>query len=85
MKTGMLARGTRIEITYFGTGQSGIVDSSNWATYSQQTEDRIKNQSLMKNVAFKNGLQQLKTFRDKLLNAGGSSLPAPSIEIASTF
>ena len=84
MKTGELARGTRVEVTYFGTGQSGIVDSSNWVVYTQQTEERIKNQSLMKNIAFKNGLEQLKSLREKLLNADGSPVTAPAIEISAT-
>ena len=51
-----------------GTGQSGIIDRSNWTTFSDQAERRIKSPQLMKCAAFKLGLLQLKDLREKLLD-----------------
>ena len=55
LKVGMLAKGTRVKVQFFGTGQTGIVDAKNWVTYSVKTESRIKSKELMKDVAFRNG------------------------------
>ena len=31
LKVGLLARGTHVKVTFFGTGQSGTVDNSKWS------------------------------------------------------
>ena len=66
LKTGMLARGSRVTVTFLGTGQSGIVDKSKWLEYSKEAEDKITTKTLLKNVAFRRGLEQLMNLRSKL-------------------
>ena len=61
IKTGELARGTRIKVTYFGTGQTGTVDAAKWTKYSSYAEEKVTTPRLLKNSAFKNGLEELKT------------------------
>ena len=39
LKTGELARGTRIKVTYFGTGQTGTVDRAKWLKFSLQAAE----------------------------------------------
>ena len=73
LKTGVMARGSRVKVTFFGTGQSGIVDKSKWLVYSQQAEDKIKTKSLLRNAAFKLGLAQMKNLRDKFDTEGSTS------------
>ena len=74
LKTGVLARGTRIAVTFLGTGQPGIVDKSKWLVYCQKAEDRIKTKGLMKTAAFKRGLEQMKNLRDRLIKDDSSSI-----------
>ena len=73
LKTGLLARGSRVLVTFLGTGQSGIVDKSRWLLYSQKAEDKIATKALMKIYAFRQGLEQLKDLRTKL----SSDQPSP--------
>ena len=80
LKTGDLAGGTRVKVTFFGTGQSGVVDKSKWVVFSVKSEDRIKTPNLMKCTAFKNGLEQMKNVRDKIRSDLGSSVTAPGID-----
>ena len=80
MKTGETAGGTRVMVTFLGTGQTGVVNKSSWRQYSEQVEDRIKSSSRMKNVSFKTGIIQLKALRSKLLKSDCSSIQAPSID-----
>ena len=47
----------------------GIVDKSNWIVLSVQSEARIKTSSLMKLPAFKKGLKQMKTLKERILNS----------------
>ena len=78
LKVGMLAKGTRVKVQFFGTGQTGIVDSKNWVTYSVKTESRIKSKELMKDVAFRNGLIELHNLHQKLM-VDPTSVSAPGI------
>ena len=78
LKVGMLAKGTRVKVQFFGTGQTGIVDAKNWVTYSVKTESRIKSQELMKDVAFRNGLIELHNLHQKLM-VDPTSVSAPGI------
>ena len=66
MKTGQIARGSRIQVTYFGTGQTGTVDASKWIKYSSCVEERIATPRLMKDSAFRVGLEQLKALSIKI-------------------
>ena len=69
LKTDLLAKETRVKVTFFGTGQSGTVDEANWKVYSAQTEERCSTPKLKKTAVFKTGLSQLKCLREKLLNS----------------
>ena len=80
LRIGTLARGTRVKVTFFGTGQSGIVDKSKWLVYSDQAEDRIKTPNLMKTSAFKLGLQQMKNLRNKMKRDQGVPVSDPGID-----
>ena len=82
LKTGTLARGTRVTVTFFGTGQSGTVDKSSWLVYSEQAETKVTTPKLRKAAAFRTGLGQMKNLRDKLLSgpvtsAGITFTPQP--------
>ena len=79
-KTGEMANGSRIKVTYFGTGQTGIVDKTKWVVYSEQAESRIKTVHLMKNAAFRLGLQQMKEYVIKLQTNPGSQVSSPRID-----
>ena len=68
LKTSELARGSRVMVTFFGTGQVGTVDMSGWVVYSEQSLARITTPKLVKAGIFQTGLQQLKSLRDKLLS-----------------
>ena len=63
---GVFANGSRMKVTFFGTGQTGIVDKAKWVSYSMQVENRIKTAALMKNPAFKFGLSQMKELINKI-------------------
>ena len=81
LKIGDLAKGTRVKVQFFGTGETAIVDKSKWLVYSDRAEDRIKTPSLMKLAAFKKGLEQMKALRDKLKSCGdGFPVTASGIE-----
>ena len=66
MKTLVFARGTRIRVTYFGTGETGSVDKKKWLPYSEKVEERIMTPRLLKNTGFKMGLDQLKNNLNKI-------------------
>ena len=78
-KVGVMSRGTRVKVQFFGTGQTSIVDAQNWICYSAQAESRIKSQELMKSVAFRNGLAELHTLRQRLM-IDSASVTAPGID-----
>ena len=67
-KTGVLARGTRVKVTYFGTGQTGTVDASKWLKFSNQAEQKVTTPRLLKDAAFKKGLDQLRVLLAKVLD-----------------
>ena len=69
LKTGVFARGTRVKVTFFGTGQSATVDKNKWTAFSSRSEARIATPELMKTLSFKNGLEQLKTLHGKIMNS----------------
>ena len=77
MKTGVLARGSRILVTYFGTAQTGTIDRSKWVQYSKHAEEKICSPSLLKKGIFKKGLDQLKAMLSKI-NSGGSEIDVGS-------
>ena len=60
LKTGQNKTGTRIKVTYFGSGETGTVDKDKWAKYSEQLEKRITTGKLKKSASFTTGLNQLK-------------------------
>ena len=66
MKTGVFAKGTRIKVKYFGTGQTGVVDALKWIKFSSQAEARISTPRLKKDSAFRTGLDQLKCLMRKI-------------------
>ena len=66
LKTGMLARGSRLNVTYFGTAQTGTVDKSKWVPFSEQSMARICSPGLLKKASFKKGLDQLKVMLAKI-------------------
>ena len=68
LKTGELARGSRIKITYFGNGVTGTVDSAKWVKFSNKVEEKITTPRLMKDPAFRNGLEQMKILLSKIIN-----------------
>ena len=70
LKTGELARGTRIKVTYFGTGQTGTVDRAKWLKFSLQAEQKITTPKLKKYAAFNSGLDQLKNLLAKIQTSG---------------
>ena len=80
LKTGTIANGTRVRVTFFGTGQSVTVDKSKWVVFSKQSEDRIKTPSQMKSLAFKNGLEQMRSLCEKLQSDEGTAITSPGIE-----
>ena len=66
MKTGQNKTGTRIRVTYFGTGETGTVDKDKWIKYSEQLEERITTGKLKKSASYTTGLNQLKILRLKV-------------------
>ena len=66
MKTGVIAGGSRIKVTFFGTGQTEIVDASKWHKYSSAMEEKLCTPKVKKDPAFMNGLNQLKGLLSKL-------------------
>ena len=69
LKTGDFARGTRVKVTFFGTGQTATVDKNKWTAFSAQSEARFSNPKLMKHSSFRMGLEQMKNLYEKILNA----------------
>ena len=68
LKTGVLARGTRVKVTFFGTGQTGTVNKSKWTSFSAQAEFRFSTPELRKTASYRVGLQQMKALREKILS-----------------
>ena len=48
--------------------------------FSKQSEDRIKTPSQMKSLAFKNGLEQMRSLFEKLQSDEGTAITSPGIE-----
>ena len=67
LKTDVLARGTRVKITFFGTGEQGTVDKKNWIVFSEQSLAKMS-AKLVKTAPFQTGLGQLRSLRDKILS-----------------
>ena len=67
LKTDALARGTRVKITFFGTGEQGTVDKKNWIVFSEQSLAKMS-AKLVKTAPFQTGLGQLRSLRDKILS-----------------
>ena len=68
LKTGDMARGTRVKVTLFGTGELATVNKSRWLLYSDHSEARIKSTKLSKSKTFLSALEQLKSLRKKVLD-----------------
>ena len=66
LRTGEFARGTRINVTFFGTGQTGTVDRAKWLKFSKEAEGKITTPRLRKYAAFNSGLDQLKNLLAKI-------------------
>ena len=69
LKTGTNPRGSRITVTYFGTGQTGIVDKVRWIPFTTQVETRITTPGLLKRIGFRKGIDQLKNMLRRI-NSG---------------
>ena len=67
LKTGAIARGTRVKVTFFGTGQVATVNKSSWLLYSDHAEAKIKTKKLFKSITFVTALEQMKSLKDKIL------------------
>ena len=70
IKTGELARGNRIMVTYFGTAQTGTVDKDKWLAFSEDVQARVTTPRLLMNAGFKKGLDQLKIMLNKINSSG---------------
>ena len=70
LKIAVLAKGSRISVTYFGTGESGTVDKAKWAPFSDKSEARICSPYLLRKTSFKRGLEQLKAMLVKIKSDG---------------
>ena len=68
MKTGVFAGGTRVKVTFFGTGHTGTVNKSKWTVYSVQAESRFSTPQLKRSSAYRVGLEQMKSLREKILS-----------------
>ena len=66
LRTGELARGSRIHVTYFGSGQTGTVEKAKWLKFSEEAEEKITTPRLRKYAAFNSGLDQLKNLLAKI-------------------
>ena len=66
LRTGELARGSRIHVTYFGSGQTGTVDRAKWLKFSKEAEEKITTPRMRKYAAFNSGLDQLKNLLAKI-------------------
>ena len=71
IKTGVLARGNRITVTYFGTAQTGTVDKDKWLTFTEDVKARVTTPRLLMNAGFRKGLDQLKIMLNKINTSGG--------------
>ena len=68
LKSGSSAKGNRVYITYFGSGDKAIVNKSNWLPFSEQTLAKMFKKKSSDSSAFKFGMKQLNAVREKLLN-----------------
>ena len=80
LKTASNARGSRISVTYFGTAETGVVDQDKWLLFSPQAEAKILTPALLKKVAFRRGMDQLKNVYTKITNSDDKSVPKADIE-----
>ena len=62
-----MARGTRVKVTFFGTGQLATVNKSMWVLYSDHAEAKIKNKKLFKSRTFLAALDHMKSLKNKIL------------------
>ena len=67
LKNSVLARGTRVKVTFFGTGEAATVDKKDWVVFSEQSLARISSPKLTKTVPFQAALGQMKSLREKVL------------------
>ena len=67
LKTASLAKGTRIRVRFFGTGEMGTVDSSSWVEYCVEEESKILNIIGAPSASFLTGLDEMKKLREKIL------------------
>ena len=79
-KTATNVRGSRISVTYFGTSETGVVDKDKWLVFSPQAEARILTPGMMKKIAFKRGMDQLRNVFSKITNSLDNSIPQADIE-----
>ena len=67
LKTSVMARGTRVKVTFFGTGQFGTVNRAKWVVFSDLAEKKIKTVKLAKSAPFLVALNQMKSLRNQVL------------------
>ena len=80
LKTATNARGSRISVTYFGTSETGVVDKDKWIVFSPQAEAKILTPGILKKVAFRRGMDQLRNMFSKITNSLDNSIPKADIE-----
>ena len=71
LKTGENKTGTRIRVTYFGSGQTGTVDKNKWIMFSKKVEEMLTTPKLKKYSSSTSGLNQLKILEAKIQNSEG--------------
>ena len=82
MRTGDFAKGTRVKVTYFGTGETGVVDRDKWIKFSEESESKVCTPGLMRKVSFLKGLDQLKGMLQKVLQSSVASTPVSDLGIS---
>ena len=67
LKTASLAKGSRILVRFFGTGEMGTVNSPKWIKYCAEEEARILDVIGVPSASFVKGLDEMKKLRQKIL------------------
>ena len=68
MKLKEIARGSRISVIFFSTGQTCIVNDTNWVSYSEHTVKRFTSSESVKTSSFSAGFDQMMVVVSKISN-----------------
>ena len=81
IKIGEIAKGSRIKVKFFGNGHIGIVNQNKWVQFTDQSESKLKTtNNLIKSAVFRQGLDQMKKVKQKILDEPGSVTFMSSID-----